>query len=167
MGTTRMGEIRKSFLGIDPGASGGLVLLDEYADIVLKEVMPMVGKDLDTDEVAATLDHVKDLGCTVILERIKGFAMSQGTSFVMGKHFGMLELLIRQSKIPVIYVEPVKWCKQMHQGIDANLKPKAKSLIAVQRLFPTANLKATEKCKKPHEGLIDALLIAEWGRTYA
>jgi hypothetical protein len=41
---------------------------------------------------------------------------------------------------------------------------KQRSVIAAQRLFPNVSLLPTPRCKKPSDGIADALLIAEWGR---
>jgi len=40
---------------------------------------------------------------------------------------------------------------------------KATSLIACKRLFPNVSLLATKRSKKPHDGLVDSLLIAYYG----
>jgi hypothetical protein len=38
------------------------------------------------------------------------------------------------------------------------------ALIAAKRLFPNESFLATEKSKKPHDGMVDSTLICEWGR---
>ena len=52
----------------------------------------------------------------------------------------------------------------MHKGIASKMKAKEKSKLAYRRLFPALDLKKTDGCKVPHDGFIDALLIAEYGR---
>ena len=59
------------------------------------------------------------------------------------------------------YLEPSKWAKVMHEGISKDLKPKAKSTIAVERLFKKFHGSLPRnKNGKIHEGVMDALLIA-------
>ena len=38
--------------------------------------------------------------------------------------------------------------------------------LSCKRLFPGVNLKATERCRKDHDGIAEALLIAEYGRRH-
>ncbi len=64
----------------------------------------------------------------------------------------------------------------MFQGVDQITKPsktagakpirdtKAMALVAVKRLFPDLKLTFGERATKPHDGLIDAVLIAEYAR---
>ena len=40
------------------------------------------------------------------------------------------------------------------------------SIEVCKRLFPGVNLKATDRCKKDHDGMAEALLIAEYGRRH-
>jgi hypothetical protein len=42
---------------------------------------------------------------------------------------------------------------------------KKMSELAAKRLFPNVDLRATERCKISHDGIVDALLIAYYGST--
>lgn len=78
-----------------------------------------------------------------------------GTSF--GRIIGWLETL----GVPMTLVPPQTWQKMMHMGCTG--KPKDRSRQAVRRLFPRENL-IPHGCIKLHDGLADAMLIAEYGR---
>ena len=63
----------------------------------------------------------------------------------------------------------------MWEGIPKQTKPsksgkkimtdtKAMSLLACKRIFPDIDLIDTERCKKPHDGKVDALLLMEYAR---
>lgn len=155
-----------NILGIDPGQSGGLVLLGPSGDVLASSVMPI--------DPSGDLDRWPFLDLLVewflwdqfhvFLERIIPFGLSAKSALTFGRQLGMIEQIVWDKKYSITFVEASKWTKELHQGIDSNLKAKVKSLIAVQRLFPKVNLLATERSKKPHDGLIDALLIAEYGR---
>lgn len=157
---------RVNFLGIDPGKEGALVLLSPEGTILGKQLMPL-GSDGTLDKT-----EIMDLfleWCTwdefhVFLERVIPFALNAKGALNFGRQLGMLEFIFWKYGYASTFVEAAKWSKEIHQGIDSNLKPKAKSLIAAERLFPGQDLRATEKSKKPHEGIVDALLIAEYGR---
>jgi hypothetical protein len=157
-------------IGIDPGQAGYFVMLDSKPKFV---PMPVKGetKEIDYIGVKNILINVIANGPAVrpihvFLERAMPMAMGSKHAFNYGRGFAALEIAIQELQLPVTYVEPRKWTKELFQGIDANLKPKAQSLIAVQRLFPEliAAIPKTPKSGKLHEGAVDALLIAEYGR---
>ncbi len=83
--------------------------------------------------------------------------------FNYGVHFGQLLGVITSLGIAHTLIPPTTWTKTMHVG-TTKTEPKEKSLQAVRRLFPGQKLTFGEKAKKPHDGLIDALLIADYGR---
>lgn len=153
-------------LGIDPGQSGGLILMNPSGDILGKEVMPITEtKELDKQAFISLLSEWDTWGrFHVFMERIVPFAMTAKSAMTFGRQLGMIEQILWDKGYSVTFVEPKKWNKEMHQGIDQNIKPKVRTSIAISRLFPKVNLLATEKSKKSHEGLCDALLIAEYGR---
>lgn len=150
-------------LAIDPGFSGAVVILSHAADLIFKSVMPLVGKQLDFHGLTETLSKFKIQHC--ILEKAQSFP-KQGvaSAFNYGRHFGHLEGLVTMLKLPYTLVPPSVWTKELHQGIEKELPSKQKSLMAVNRLFPKLDLRANERCKIPHDGIVDALLIAEYGR---
>lgn len=154
-----------NYLGVDPGLTGAIILLSPTREIILKAIMPSRDKDLIPAEFIDLLTEAKNFGpLHCYLERIISYGMNPSSAFTFGRCFGTTETLIAQMQIPCTYVEAKKWTRLMHEGIDARFKPKEKSLIAFERLFPGVDLRANNKCKKPHDGLIDALLIAEFAR---
>lgn len=155
-------------LGIDPGVSGAFVLTDGKK--LQSWAMPIVtvGKDksVDFDGVHELLTEIQDSngGVHVFLERAVPMAQGMKAAFNYGKGFAALEIALFLLKLPVTYVEPNKWTKEMHEGISTDLKSKAKSLIAVKRLYPNL-VKSLPKNTKGNllDGPIDALLIAGYG----
>jgi hypothetical protein len=151
-------------LGIDPGIKGALVFVDTQAvdgDLVFHPMPVNAQSEIDFDELHRILveydcDHI-------FLERAVPFAQGAKAAFNYGRGFAAVEIAIQFCGKSVTYVEPGKWAKEMHQGIDADLKPKAKTLIAMKRLFPNVSIPLTPKSKKPHDGFIDAFMIAQWG----
>jgi hypothetical protein len=148
-------------IGVDPGKSGAFVLWD--GQDLNHFPMPLKEKEIDFQGVVELVGKLKE--CHFFLERAYPGGMGVTAAFNYGRGFAAIEHAIQIHKIPVTYVEPSKWAKIMHEGIDAELKPKAKSRIAVERLFPVQvnNIPRT-KTGKFHEGVVDALLIAEYGR---
>jgi hypothetical protein len=159
-----MEGITMKVLAIDPGINGAFVLTDGKGFFKYWP-MPVTldGKDKSVN-FKGVLEILKKVGTVhVYLERAMPMAQGMKSAFSYGRGFEALVIAISMSGLSVTYVEPAKWTKEMHEGISADLKPKAKSLIAVQRLFPKLVMYLPKKPKGGlHDGPIDALLIAGW-----
>lgn len=156
-------------MGIDPGFGGAFVVTD--GGIYFRyEMMPTIGEGdyRRIDFIGATRilrsfldDHWAP---QIFLERAIPMAMGAKGAFSYGRGFEALILAIETAGIAFTLIEPSKWTKEMHQGISADLKAKAKSLIAVKRLFPKLVEQLPLRPKGGiHDGPIDALLIAAYG----
>ena len=143
-------------LGVDPGKSGGLAFVGRDKEIL--ELVPMVG-------IPDIVDLIyKHQPAHIFLEKAQAMPKQGVVSmFTYGQHFGELVGMIVTLKIPFTLVQPRAWSKVIHEGTDSKLETKARSLQAANRLYPTAELLASPRCKKPHLGLVDALMIAEYG----
>lgn len=64
---------------------------------------------------------------------------------------------------PCTIVRASTWQRTMFAGLGTVQDTKAASIRRAGQLFPDVNL-IPEGCKKPHDGLSDALLLAEYGR---
>lgn len=148
-------------LGIDPGNKGAFVLLNgEKVDYF---AMPLEPEGVSFLKVLSIIKGVSP--GHVFLERAMPFAMGTKSAFTYGRGFAALEIAIKLSKSKVTYVEPSKWTKALFAGIDTRLKPKERGRIALERLFPHLLKKLPTDTKGfVHEGVQDALLIAEYGR---
>lgn len=157
----------KAVLAIDPGFTGALVCLDREGNFSFYE-MPVITvgkeKEIDFEKVCTLLDSFLD-DVHILLERAKPMAMGAKHAFNYGRGFAALEIAIKLSGKPFTLVEPTKWAKEMHAGISNDLKPKAKSVIAVQRLYKKLlpKIPVSPKAKHLHEGVVDALLMAGYG----
>lgn len=157
-------------VGIDPGLTGAFCVTDGR-DVEFFN-MPVKG-DAKAREVdfAAVSNLLADIassygdGVHVFLERALPMAMGSKHAFNYGRGFAAIEIALTLEAFPVTYVEPQKWAKELHAGISRDLKPKAKSLIAAERLYPKLFkfIERSPKAKAPHEGQVDALLIAGYG----
>jgi hypothetical protein len=155
-------------LGIDPGLQGHFVYFTGKTAFARKMPIRKIGKitEIVFDDVHQILwDLINDFGeFHVYLERAVPFAMGTKAAFNYGRGFAALEIAIELHKLPVTFIEPNKWAKEAHEGIAKDLKPKAKSLIAVQRLYPKLVQRLPKnRAGKLDEGAVDALLIAGYG----
>jgi len=78
--------------------------------------------------------------------------------FSYGQHFANFEDAAIYLKIPYHEVRPAKWKKAM--GLSSL---KLDSVSACRRIFPAVEL-IPAGCRKEHDGIAEALLIAEWAR---
>lgn len=152
----------KIVCGIDPGKKGAIILMEGQA-LLRFEPMPINALSEPCFHKVRTIlnewlpDHI-------FLERAVPMAMGSKHAFNYGRGFAALEIAIQLEGFPVTYVEPAKWTKEIHEGISSDLKAKAKSVIAFERLFPHLKDQISKsKTGKYHEGILDALLIAAYG----
>jgi len=149
--------------------------LNERGEIVEQGVMPLVA-NTELDVVAAKNILTINSPCHVFIEDVHAiFGAAAGSTFAFGHICGSIETLVKCCDIPHTKVQPKLWQKSIYQGIPEIRKPskngkkgkldtKAMSAVAAKRLFPTADLRKSDKCKVVHDGIVDAVLIAEYGR---
>ena len=155
-------------VAIDPGQTGAvcfMTLVDGQSSEIVFEPMPLVGKEVDAHKLAQIFSVMLD--AHVFVEKVSSMP-KQGVAsmFKFGRNVGMLQAMLAAYKLPYTEVTPQRWQKLMHEGLSRKslTDPKHRSLAVAKRLFPHVNLLRTSRCKKPDEGFVDALLIAEYGR---
>lgn len=154
-------------LGIDPGGDGGLAILCRY-DGVLVEPMPTKDGKLDVEGIAQFVrDWAPELRFAV-LEKVHGGSVGgvrkgSAGSFSFGKNFGVLLGVLAANGVPTHLVPPQSWMRAIHDPDDRKLDSKERSRRAYERLFPWVDVK-TPRGKKVHMGMLEAVLIAEYGR---
>ncbi len=145
-----MGKIKK-FMGIDPGASGAIVVIDGDRNVLDKFTFTE-----DPIDLLEFLQKNNDVNFC-ILERVHGMPGMGGVAmFHFGTNFGWIEMALLACKIPFESVSPQKWMKSMELGGKGNMtKTEWKNKLKAQanRIFP--NDKVTLKTA-------DALLIADY-----
>lgn len=148
-------------IGIDPGKTGGIAIIcARSAAIIDMIVMPE-----DPTELAEIF--VERAGqYFVFVEKAQAMPKNGAVSmFNYGQGFGTILGILIAVKARFNLVPPKTWTKVLHVGATGK-DAKAKSLQIARRLYPEQDFRDPESktAKKPHEGLIDAVLIAEWGR---
>jgi crossover junction endodeoxyribonuclease RuvC len=146
-------------MGIDPGQTGGIAVLARE-DRVIHNLIPMC----ITKDFASLLTSYRHYLHHIYLEKAQAMP-KQGVSsmFVYGQGFGELIGAITACKIPFTLVNPRVWQKEIHAGTDAHLSAKDRTLQAAKRLFPAHNFTASARSRKDHMGMVDALMICEYG----
>jgi hypothetical protein len=149
----------KIYIGIDVGANGGYCIMNSDGVILTSAVLG----DLEI--------FMKEMqGCCTqayhaVFERVHAMP-GQGVSsmFTFGHNVGMIEGILKAYGVPYSKVTPQSWQKEIHVGIDKKLDPKERSRRAAAQLFPHSDFRKSERCKKAHDGIVDAVLIAEYAR---
>jgi len=148
-------------LGIDPGLSGGFACVNGEG-ILVTWIMPKNEKVLYLPGIRHILTSVKP--DHTYLEQVHAMhKCSAGATFKFGRVFGVLEGMLAALEMPYTLIQPKKWQKPIHEGCEADTA-KGRSLNAAARMFPMHDFLPTARCYKPHDGMIDAALIAEYGR---
>lgn len=158
-------------LGIDNGLDGGLVLVNEigvHAWIVMPTINVRDGKRAyDANAIVSfILGTGKEWGKPdhIFLEKAQAMPGQGVTSmFSIGLGFGIMQGIASALYLPLTIVHPKTWQKEMFKDLPKT-DTKAMSEIVCKRLWPTTDWRATEKCRKAHDGLCDAAMIAEYGR---
>lgn len=152
------------YLGIDVGKLGGLVFLNGKGEILEYHKMPMIGTEYDISTLrlllqSHSISHVAIENVHAIQGRI---GSSSNFSFGLGK--GILIGLVSGLQIPFTLVNPKAWQKVAWEGVVRQSDTKKTSLLAAKRLFPKEDFLSTTRSTKPHDGIVDACLIAEYLR---
>ena len=163
----------KYYIGIDLGLKGAIIVIEE-GKIILKRVMPIIGKEVDTITLYKMLKPYMKLNVHVVLEKFGGFfGYAKKAAVSLGSQSGCVIGLLKLMQFKHTCYMPPQWQKVMFEGTTAIMKKgknakgkdnKAMALVTVSRLFPGESFLATARCTKPHDGMIDALLLAEFGR---
>lgn len=154
------------FIGCDVGKSGAIVALDSLGNVLLTHAMPVIGKEYDLQRIHDLLDHYSRHSVYVGIENVHAIQGKAGASsnFSFGLGKGILMGIVAGLKMPYILVNPRQWQKEVWEGVTKQADAKKTSLIAAKRLFPNQDFLATERSRKPHDGIVDAILIAEYCR---
>lgn len=147
---------RKHYLGVDPGKNGGLCVLRSDGEPMTWDRMPD-GKARIADWVRRENGKYPKL---VLVAELSQVFPKQGlvSAFRYGVHFGTFEDAAIHLGIPYVEVRPHIWKKAM--GLTSR---KRDSIAACRRLFPIVDL-VPPGCRAEHDGIAEALLIAEWAR---
>lgn len=150
------------WIGIDPGQKGAIASIDHDCKLT---AFPML-------EPYPLAEYFKENQANIIhvyLERAQSMH-GQGikSAFSYAEHYGQIQGILIAMSIPHTLVPPREWQKMMFLGTkakdgDKKRDPKQRALEAADRVFAKKRsfwLKSL-RSKKPHDGMIDASLIAE------
>jgi hypothetical protein len=158
------------YIGIDNGLSGGLAAVHPNGYTPHLLAMPTRGKargnELDAEAVYKWIRSIAaetSESIAVILETPGKFSKGVQAISSMWDSYGALRAVCEVMGLRHHRITPQQWQKVMLPGCaKGDTKPAA--LQKVRQLWPEETWLATPRSSKPHEGLIEAALIAEYGR---
>lgn len=145
------------YLGFDPGKDGGIAALDgngkyctwAYTDDNLKLIVLQVMEAMRCGESAAA--------CVEKVGAMPGQGVTSMFSF--GHSAGVIKGALMVAEIPFQLIPPRTWKKEFQLDSD-----KQRSIDVCKRLFPGVDLRRTPKCRKEHDGMAEALLMALYAK---
>lgn len=167
-------------ISADPGKNGALVCLDQDGKLVDRIVTPRVANDGPVDLAAEiafcqnllsqNLEHVK-----FVIEDVHAlYGVSTSATSSLMENKGQLEgifftMAVTYKNASFHLIAPKTWQKSVWMHCDkvmlANkVDTKKTSLACAKRLWPGDLFLKNPKCKTPHDGIVDAMLIAEAAR---
>lgn len=159
-------------MGIDPGLNGGVAFVTDAGNLLHYQRMPTkpVLKDgkrdgskriIDIAQVAAMVARFEPT--QVYVEQVHAMPAQGVTStFTFGMMYGMILGLsyALEALMETRLVTPQRWQGFLYgKGYRQELEPKARALAKFSELWP-----GLVEENVTHDGVVDALLIAEYGR---
>ncbi len=161
-----------SYLGIDPGLDGGFAVITDN-HVSLKLVMPTISKKLPGNKTkryikrSSVLDFLNALPVATFIaieEQIPVRNQSVTSVFTTAKNYGILLMAISASVFqdPPLEVPSSLW--HAHFGIisepKAGKSTKAQAFEIASSIFPNTDFRKSNRARTPHDGVVDATLLA-------
>lgn len=140
----------RHYIGIDPGKTGGIAVVDENGEII---DCSLFSKWLDMS-VLLQSGYNSGKSSLVLLEEVHAMP-GQGVSsmFNFGANYGGWVSLLEATQIPYVSVRPQKWQKYI-LGTFPKGESKIRAYEYVTKRYPKLNL------KKKDSGIVDAICMA-------
>ena len=148
-------------VGVDPGLHGAFAVIDAYSgDLVAVEDMPVIGRHVNSAQVAALLHGWSTIGdCRVVLEDVHSFPTDGHVgAFSFGRSKGVVEGCVGSAHMPIALVSPARWKRD--SGLRAD---KDASRQLATNTWPTWS---DAFKRKKDDGRAEAALLALWGRAH-
>jgi crossover junction endodeoxyribonuclease RuvC len=116
------------------------------------------GREIDENRIVDLLAEFRPE--RVYVEKVHAMP-KQGvcSMFTFGTGWGIIRGILAGRRIPYILVTPQQWQKVVLAG-----QTRGSEYLVASRLWPTHDFRASPRCKVAHSGMVDAALLAEYGR---
>ena len=152
-------------VGVDNGLDGGLCAISAFdGGIIDKIAMPTMQRSKKR-EVAVTVinDWLTSLNTpfTLAIEEPLAHAKSSQAVRSMALSFGKLVGMAEVKGYDLMRVSVHKWQKQMLGNVPKG-RTKIFAMQKAEQLAPAENWLKNKRCRVPHDGMVDAYLIAKY-----
>jgi hypothetical protein len=155
-------------VGIDNGLDGGLVAIAQFDGSLIDRIAMPCRQQSKKREIDICKIHkwLSDLNTPFVLAIEEPLAHAKSSQAVrsMAISFGKLLGMAECKNYEVARVSVHKWQREM-LGFIPKGKTKQVALETAQNLEPSENWLKNKRCRVPHDGLVDAFLIAHYYRN--
>lgn len=142
-------------IGVDPGKTGAIALVDSYGVLLAVHDMPLAGGIVSATLVAQLESWIgSEFGVAVIEDVHSMPKQGVASSFGFGRSKGVVEGVFAGAGRPLIYVAPSKWKKDLQLSSDKD--------GARRRAIELWPAKAQLFARVKDDGRAEAALIAYW-----
>ena len=148
-------------MGVDPGLTGALALLDADGQVELVADLPVIRDRslawIDGAALQSTLlDAIRGRPCRAVVERVSAMPrQGVASSFAFGVGLGSILGVLQTLHLPLELVTAAQWKRALGLSSD-----KRASLDKARLLFPTVDLGLAK-----HDGRAEALLLAHYAQN--
>tara|TARA_R100000995_G_scaffold84723_1_gene64483 strand:- start:3070 stop:3555 length:486 start_codon:yes stop_codon:yes gene_type:complete len=154
-------------IGIDNGLDGGLCAISKFdGSVIDKIVMPtkwvLKKREVDTRALKQWILFL-NTPFTIAIEEPLAHAKSSQAIRSMALSFGKIVGMAEANEYDVQRISVHKWQKKM-LGFIAKGMTKQAALAKAEELAPKECWIKNKRCRKPHDGMVDAFLVARYYR---
>lgn len=156
------------YIGIDNGVTGGICAISDSSSVIALCRMP-VKKARSANEVDIRALHLwlsaatgENLSNAVYIIEEPGGSKSASAAKSMAGSFHAIRAFFETKFLRYERITPQRWQKSLLPGCKPG-ETKKRALSRALELWPEETF-IPDGCRTPHDGIIDAALIAEYGR---
>tara|TARA_R100000808_G_C2130223_1_gene139571 strand:+ start:678 stop:1163 length:486 start_codon:yes stop_codon:yes gene_type:complete len=152
-------------VGVDNGLDGGLCAISDFDGGVIDKIpMPTMQRskkrEVDARKINEWLISLHT-PFTLAVEEPLAHAKSSQAVRSMALSFGKIVGMAEVKGYDLVRVSVHKWQKEILGNIPKGMSKKFAMKIA-ESMAPEENWLKNKRCKKPHDGMVDAYLIAKY-----
>jgi crossover junction endodeoxyribonuclease RuvC len=164
--------VNEVVIGVDPGLNGGVAALTLQGRVIFARPMPtcpsLKGRDVDARALHDLLSAVGRRATLAVVEKVASRPKQGVVSvFNFGVGYGIVRGVLGSIGVPLKLVTPQAWQKFVFRDLAFQPDTKAMSAAFCTASYPGVSLLAGPRCRVPHDGITDALCIAEYARLVA
>ena len=151
------------FVGIDPGKTGHIAMIDETGEFISDCKMPIIDGELAVITLQSYVYEARCVGLEQVQAMPGGGLRRPGivSTFNFGRIFGETIACVKLCRVSMLRPRPQEWQKLIYGGRKKGKDPKETSRAVAAERHPSI---ADRFQTKVSAGLADALHLAEYAR---